>query len=68
VHLCWARNIILRLRSKSWANHSAKTYFKKIKNSLEKIEGRKQLETFLGRLTYALDFIKDLTKLRIPLQ
>ena len=40
----------------------------KIENSPEKIEDRKQLERFLGCLTYASDFIKNLAKLRKPLQ
>jgi len=40
----------------------------KIENFPEKIEDRKQLERFLGCLTYASDFIKDLAKLRKPLQ
>ena len=40
----------------------------KIEKFSEKIEDRKQLERFLGCLTYALDFIKDLAKLRKPLQ
>jgi len=34
----------------------------------EKIEDRKQLEMFLGCLTYASYFIKDLAKRRKPLQ
>ena len=41
---------------------------KKIENFPETIEDRKQLERFLGYLTYASDFIKDLAKLRKPLQ
>jgi len=32
------------------------------------MEDRKQLERFLGCLTYASDFVKDLAKLRKPLQ
>ena len=40
----------------------------KIKNFPEKIEDRKQLERFLGCLTYASNFIKDLAKVRKPLQ
>ena len=34
----------------------------------EKIEDRKQLERFLGYLTYTSYFIKDLIKLRKPLK
>ena len=34
----------------------------------EKIEDRKQLERFLGCLTYTSDFVKDLAKLGKPLQ
>jgi len=45
-----------------------KHILKKIENFAEKIEYRKQLERFLGCLTYASDFIKDLAKLRKPLQ
>jgi len=40
----------------------------KIENFSEKIEDRKQLERFLGCLTYASDFVKDLAKLRKTLQ
>ena len=40
----------------------------KIENFREKIEDRKQLEWFLRRFTYASYFIKDLAKLRKPLQ
>ena len=45
-----------------------KHILEKIKKFPEKIEDRKQLERFLGCLTYASDFIKDLAKLRKPLQ
>ena len=41
---------------------------KKIENFSKKIEDRKQLERFLRYLTYVSDFIKDLAKLRKPLQ
>ena len=40
----------------------------KIEKFPDKIEDRKQLERFLGCLTYASYFIKDLAKLRKPLQ
>ena len=39
-----------------------------IENFLEKIKDRKQLEKFLTCLTYALNFIKYLAKLRKILQ
>ena len=68
MHLCRTRDIILRLRNKSWTNHSSKTYFRKIEKIPKKIEDRKQLERFLGYLTYASDFIKDLAKVRKSLQ
>ena len=45
-----------------------KYILKKIKNSPEKIEDRKQLGRFLRCLTYTSDFIKDLAKLRKPMQ
>ena len=45
-----------------------KHILEKIEKFPEKIEDRKQLERFLGCLTYASDFIKDLAKLRKPLQ
>ena len=45
-----------------------KYILEKIENFPEKVEDRKQLERFLGCLTYASDFIKDLAKLRKPLQ
>ena len=45
-----------------------KHILEKIENFSEKIEDRKQLERFLGCLTYASDFIKDLAKLRKLLQ
>ena len=41
-----------------------KYILKKIENFSKKIEDRKQLERFLGCLTYASDFIKDFAKLR----
>ena len=44
-----------------------KHFLKRIENFSKKIEDRKQLERFLGCLTYASDFIKDLAKLRKPL-
>lgn len=40
----------------------------KIENFSEKIADRKQLEMFLEYLTYTSDLIRDLTKLRKPLQ
>jgi len=40
----------------------------KIEKFPKKIEDKKQLERFLGCLPYASDFIKDLAKLRKPLQ
>jgi len=40
----------------------------KIEKFPKKIEDRKQLERFFRCLTYASDFIKDLAKLRKPLQ
>jgi len=40
----------------------------KIENFPEKVEDRKQLETLLGCLTYASNFIKDLAELRKLLQ
>jgi len=40
----------------------------KIENFFEKIEDKKQLERFLVYLTSISDFIKDLDKLRKPLQ
>ena len=58
----------MRPRDESWTNYSRKIYFEKIENFLEMIEDRKQLERFLGCITYASDFIKDLTKLRKLLQ
>jgi len=45
-----------------------KHILEKIENFFEKIEDRKQLERFLGCLTYASDLIKDLAKLRKSLQ
>ena len=45
-----------------------KHILEKIQKFSEKIQDRKQLERFLGCLTYALDFIKDLAKLRKSLQ
>ena len=66
--MCRIRNRILTLRDKSWANHFTKTYSKKNKKFLEKIEDKKQLQSFLKCLTYASNFIKALAKLRKPLQ
>ena len=40
----------------------------KVEKFPDVIENRKQLERFLGCLTYASDFIKNLAKLRKPLQ
>ena len=45
-----------------------KHILKNIENFPEKIEDRKQLERFLGCLTYTSNFIKDLAKIRKPLQ
>ena len=45
-----------------------KHILEKIENFSEKIKDRKQLERFLRCLTYASDFIKDLAKLKKPLQ
>jgi len=67
VHLCWTKNRVLRIRNKSWTNHP-KHILEKSKKFHEDIENRKQLERFPGCLTYALNFIKDLAKLRKPLQ
>ena len=39
-----------------------------MKNYPKEIERRKQLERFIGCLNYTSDFIKDLAKLRKPLQ
>ena len=48
-------------RNKNWTNH-------KIENFSEKIDDSKQLKSFIECCTYASDFIKDLVKLRRPLQ
>jgi len=45
-----------------------KHILEKIENFSEKMKDRKQLERFLECFTYASDFIKDLAKLRKPLQ
>ena len=45
-----------------------KYILEKIEKFCTKIKDRKQLDRFLGCLTYASDFIKDLAKLRKPLQ
>jgi len=45
-----------------------KHILEKIEKFPEKIKDRKQLERFLRCLTCASDFIKDLAKLRKPLQ
>ena len=68
MHLCWIRNWVLRPRDKSWTNHLTKIYSLEKENFPEKIEDRKQLERFIGCLTYTSNFIKDLAKLRKPLQ
>ena len=41
-----------------------KHILEKIENFSEKIEDRKQLERFVGCVTYASDFIQDLAKLK----
>jgi len=58
----------LRLEIKAGQIILQKHILEEIENFLEKIEDRKQLERFLGCRTYASDFIKDLAKLRKPLQ
>ena len=45
-----------------------KHILERIENFSETIEDRKHLERFLGCLTYASNFIKDLAKVRKPLQ
>ena len=44
-----------------------KHILEKIENFPKKIEDKNQLERFLGYLTFASDFIKDLAKLKKPL-
>jgi len=44
------------------------TFSKKTENFSKKVEDMKQLEKFLGCLTYDSDFVKDLAKPRKPLQ
>ena len=58
----------LGLEIKAWQIILQKHILKKIEDFSEKTKDIKQLERFLGCLTYALDFIKDLAKLRKPLQ
>ena len=66
----YAQNEIefLRLEIKGGTIKMQSHVLEKINKFPDKITNRKQLERFLGCLTYASDFIKDLAKIRKPLQ